>query len=284
MNTVKTSPWNQSSTTINGLDTNYLEAGVGEPLVLLHGGEFGGSAELAWERVIGPLAQYRRVIAPDILGFGQSSKVVDFADGRGWRLRHLAAFCATLGVERADFIGNSMGGAMLLADAASPKPLLPVRRLISVCGGGESLENEYMAALMDYDATVEGMRKITAALFNDPAYPNDDAYVQRRYASSVLPGAWEAVASARFRRPGHRSSKSSELDYAAITVPVLLMEGKEDKLKPAGWAERLADRIPDATAVVVPGSGHCPQLEQPEPFLRLITDYFKKRTVTDDTD
>jgi len=274
---VPNAPWEHRSVIINDLQTSYLEAGSGEPLILLHGGEFGGSAELAWERVIAPLAQHRRVIAPDILGFGQSAKVVDFVDGRGRRLRHLAALCAALGVESADFVGNSMGGAMLLADAASADPVLPMRRLISVCGGGETLDNEHMTALIDYDATVDGMRKIVAALFHDPAYPADDEYVRRRHASSLLPGAWEAVASARFRRPGHRSSSSSELDHAAITLPVLLMEGQDDKLKPVGWSQRLAARLPDATAVVVAASGHCPQLEQPELFIPLLIDYPDER-------
>jgi pimeloyl-ACP methyl ester carboxylesterase len=258
---------------VSGLVTSYLEAGEGEPLLLLHGGEFGGSAELAWERVIGPLSQTRRVIAPDILGFGGSAKVVDFVDGRGWRLRHLRDLCEALGVSGADFIGNSMGGAMLLADAASESPVLPVRRLVSVCGGGESLDNEHMAALMEYDASVDGMRKIVASLFHDPAFAADDAYVQRRYESSVLPGAWEAVASARFRRPGHKSSGLRDLAYERITVPVLLVEGREDKLKPAGWAGRLARRIPSAAAAVIEHSGHCPQIEQSGHFIRLVGDY-----------
>ncbi|RYE42359.1 MAG: alpha/beta fold hydrolase [Hyphomicrobiales bacterium] len=270
---MSSSPWTQQIVTINGLRTNYLEAGRGEPVVLLHGGEFGGSAELAWERVIGPLAEHRRVIAPDILGFGQSAKTVDFVDGRGWRLRNLANLCDFLGIGHADFIGNSMGGAMLLADAASAKPVLPVRRLISVCGGGESEDNEHMAALMDYDATLEGMRRIVEALFADPAHPSDAEYVQRRYESSVLPGAWEAVASARFRRPGHRSSGASDLSYEAITVPVLLVEGEKDKLKPAGWAQRLAARIPTANTAIVPDAGHCPQIEQSEQFITFVHDY-----------
>lgn len=269
--------WEHRTLTLNGLETSFLEAGSGEPLVLLHGGEFGGSAELAWERVIDVLAQSRRVIAPDILGFGQSAKVVDFVDGRGWRLKHLAALCAALGVHSADFVGNSMGGAMLLADAASATPVLPLRRLISICGGGEILNNEHMAALMDYDATLDGMRRIVAALFHDERYPADDAYVQRRYDSSIRPGAWEAVASARFRRPGHQSAGAGDLDYAAVTMPVLVIEGEKDKLKPPGWAGRLAARLPDAASVIVPDSGHCPQLEQPEQFLQILTAYLDER-------
>ena len=94
---------------VDGLTTHYLEAGSGEPVVLLHGGEFGVDAETAWERVIPALAERYRVLAPDMLGFGGSAKVVDFTDGRGMRIRHIARFCAALGISSAHFVGNSMG-------------------------------------------------------------------------------------------------------------------------------------------------------------------------------
>ncbi len=52
---------------VDGLVTSYLEAGEGDPVVLLHGGEFGASAELGWERNIAALAARYRVLAPDQL-------------------------------------------------------------------------------------------------------------------------------------------------------------------------------------------------------------------------
>jgi pimeloyl-ACP methyl ester carboxylesterase len=67
---------------VDGLVTSYLEAGHGDPVVLLHGGEFGAGAELGWERNIAALAAKYRVLAPDQLGFGQSAKVIDFVEGR----------------------------------------------------------------------------------------------------------------------------------------------------------------------------------------------------------
>lgn len=262
--------WIRRTEVVGGLETSWLEAGEGAPLVLLHGGEFGSSAELGWERVIPSLAESYRVIAPDILGFGMSAKVVDFVDGRGLRIGNVAALLAHLGVTEAAFVGNSMGAVMLLVDQASDAPRLPVTRMVTICGGGEILDNAHMAALTDYDASVEGMRAIVRALFLDEAVPTDDAYVARRHASSVLPGAWEAVASARFRRPGHVSSGGGEPAYERIAVPTLVVEGAGDKLKPAGWAASLAGRIPGARSAVVDGAGHCPQLEQPAATVELI--------------
>ena len=265
--------WERRTEIVDGLETSWLEAGSGSPLVLLHGGEFGSSAELGWERVIPALAEHHRVIAPDILGFGQSAKVVDFVDGRGIRIRNVGSLCARLGIAEAAFVGNSMGAVMLLVDQSSPEPRLPVTRMVTICGGGEIHDNEHMAALTDYDASIEGMRAIVHALFLDEAVPADDEYVARRHASSVLPGAWESVASARFRRPGHISSSGGEPAYDRIAVPTLVVEGGGDKLKPAGWAAGLAARIPGASAAVVEGAGHCPQLERPEETVRLILDH-----------
>ena len=131
---------------VDGLTTSYLDAGDGDPVILLHGGEFGVSAEIGWERTIPALAQRYRVLAPDMLGFGQSAKVVDFNDGRGMRIRHIARFCDELGVESAHFVGNSMGAINVLTDATSESPVLPMRSLVAICGGGEIQRNRYMDA------------------------------------------------------------------------------------------------------------------------------------------
>lgn len=261
---------------VDGLTTAYLDAGEGDPVVLLHGGEFGASAELGWERVIDALAEHHRVLAPDMLGFGGSAKVVDFTDGRGMRIRHIARFCAVLGVTSAHFAGNSMGAINLLVDVTSEAPVLPMRSLVAICGGGEIQRGEHMEALYDYDATVAGMRRIVTALFADPAYPADDDYVRRRYESSIAPGAWEALAAARFRRPGLAPppAPSSARPYERIAVPALLVEGARDKLLPRGWAAEIAAQIPGGRSAVVAGAGHCPQIEQPEAVTELLLGFF----------
>ena len=106
-----------------------------------------------------------------MLGFGESAKVVDFNDGRGMRIRHIARFCEVVGVESAHFVGNSMGAVNLFVDATSESPLLPARSMVTICGGGEIQRNEHSAALYDYDATLPGMRRIVEALFHDPSIP-----------------------------------------------------------------------------------------------------------------
>lgn len=263
---------------VDGLATSYLESGHGDPVVLLHGGEFGVSAELGWERVIGALAEHYRVLAPDMLGFGESAKVIDFNDGRGMRIRHIARFCAELGVAGAHFVGNSMGAINLLVDTTSEAPRLPVRSLTAICGGGEIQRNEHSAALYDYDATLDGMRRIVTALFADPSYPADEVYVQRRYESSIAPGAWESLAAARFRRPGLQppAMPSSQRAYDRIGVATMIIEGDRDKLLPSGWAAEIAGQIAGARSAVIPGAGHCPQIEQPAALVEVLLEFLKE--------
>lgn len=260
---------------VDGLATHYLEAGQGDPIILLHGGEFGVSAELGWEHNIGALAEHYRVLAPDMLGFGESAKVIDFNDGRGMRIRHIARFCDAVGVQSAHFVGNSMGAVNLFVDATSDHPVLPVRSMVTICGGGEIQRNEYSAALYDYDATVAGMRRIVEALFHNPAFPNDDAYLERRYESSIAPGAWEALAAARFRRPGTEAPPlpSSRRAYGRITVPALVVEGECDKLLPHGWAAEIAEQMPHGRSAVIAQAGHCPQIEQPDAVNELLLEF-----------
>jgi 2-hydroxymuconate-semialdehyde hydrolase len=276
----------RKSVLVDGLATGYLEAGQGDPVVLLHGGEFGVSADLGWENNVAALAEHYRVLALDMLGFGQSAKVIDFNDGRGMRIRHIARFCDALGVASAHFVGNSMGAVNLFVDATSESPLLPARSLVMICGGGEIQRNEHSAALYDYDASIDGMRRIVTALFHDPAYPDDDAYVQRRYESSIAPGAWEALAAARFRRPGLEPPPlpSSKRAYERIAVPTLVVEGACDKLLPRGWAAEIAEQVPRGRSAVIESAGHCPQIEQPaavnELLLEFLGDVNRERTAS----
>jgi pimeloyl-ACP methyl ester carboxylesterase len=257
---------------VDGLVTGYLEAGQGDPVILLHGGEFGVNAEIAWENNIAALAEDHHVFALEMLGFGESAKVIDFNDGRGMRIRHIARFCETVGVESAHFVGNSMGAVNLFVDATSDSPVLPVRSMATICGGGEIQRNEHAAALYDYDATIEAMRRIVEALFCDRSYVADESYVQRRYQSSIAPGAWEALAGARFRRPGLEppALPSSARAYDRITVPTLVVEGGGDKLLPRGWAAEIAAQITSARSAVISDAGHCPQIEQPAAVNELL--------------
>jgi pimeloyl-ACP methyl ester carboxylesterase len=123
------------------------------------------------------------------------------------------------------------------------------------------------------------MRRIVEALFHEPSFPADDDYVRRRYESSIVPGAWESLAAARFRRPGLKPppSPSTARAYDRITVPTLVMEGGCDKLLPPGWAAQIAAQIDHARSVVIDRSGHCPQIEQPDAVNELLLQFLARQ-------
>jgi pimeloyl-ACP methyl ester carboxylesterase len=261
---------------VGGIRTHYLDAGDGPPVVLLHSGEFGGSAELCWEFNIGPLARDFRVIAPDWLGFGGTDKLRDFVSGSDRMIRHMSAFLQSMAIEQADFAGASMGATMLLREAARPGCRFPIRRLIVASGGGFVPDNEERRRLLSYDGTPEAMRAILRANFHDPAWAQDDAYVKRRVEASLAPGAWEAIAAARLKPPTvpPRSDfgQPDTIAYERIPYPTLAVAGAEDKLRLPGYHEALG-RIRDSRIVVLAEAGHLLNIEKAGEFNGLVRQF-----------
>jgi pimeloyl-ACP methyl ester carboxylesterase len=253
---------------VDGMRTHYLEAGEGPPVVLLHSGEFGGCAELSWEYLIPELSQHFRVIAPDWLGFGRTAKVHDFEGKRARMMSHVVRFVQILALEGADFIGNSMGATFLLGMAAERPCRLPIRRLVAISGGGFMPDNEHRRSLLSYDGSSLAMVALLKAIFEEPVWYTDEAYVERRRQLSLLPGAWESVAAARFKSPVTEArsefGQADQILYADIAVPTLLIAGAKDRLREPGYAAPVAAKIADGRHVVLPDSGHCPQIENPK--------------------
>jgi pimeloyl-ACP methyl ester carboxylesterase len=118
------------------------------------------------------------------------------------------------------------------------------------------------------------------ALFHGEKWSADAAYVERRRASSLAPGAWEAVAAARFRRPQEyheQRAPSAGIDYSRISTQTLIIAGANDKIKPHGWWEELAGQMPNARVVTVPEAGHCAQLEQPDVVNAALLDFLSAK-------
>ncbi|GAA4724207.1 alpha/beta fold hydrolase [Nocardioides endophyticus] len=258
---------------VGGIRTHYLDAGDGPPIVLLHSGEFGGSAELCWEYNIAALATEHRVIAPDWLGFGQTDKLRDFVSGSERMINHMAAFLETMAIDEADFVGVSMGATVLLREAASNRCRFPVRRMVVASGGGFIPDNEFRRCNMNYDGTPDMMRTIVEANFADPRWHNDEEYIARRVAASNAPGAWEAVAAARFKSPvlppRTEFGQADTIEYEKIPYATLAVAGSEDKLREPGYHEALR-RIPDSDVVVLDGAGHLLNIEYADDFNALV--------------
>ena len=263
--------WQSKFVEVDGIRTHYLEAGAGPTVVLLHSGEFGAAAELSWEFTIPALAAAGyRAVAPDWLGFGRTDKVFDFGAPRERPLRHTRRFLEVMGIAEADFIGNSMGGSMLVQIAAKPPMALPIRSMVLGPGGGGTPETPERKVLLAYDGTEAAMRALVGAMFYDKRLAHDDAYIAKRQEFALMPGAYEAVAAARFRAPFRPPSSgfggADPTPYEAIAVPTLIVAGENDPLREPGFAPKLGQRIKGAEVVVLPRCGHCPNIEKPDEF------------------
>jgi pimeloyl-ACP methyl ester carboxylesterase len=264
---------------VEGVRTHYLEAGSGPPLILLHSGEFGACAEISWEYNIQAFAAHFHVLAPDFVGFGRSDKLRDFGGHGARMLRHITGFLEVMCLGRADFVANSIAGRFLCRVASADHPVWPIRRMVCISGAGVEPANEARAALQSYDATREGMRAILRALFHREKWWMDETYLTRRYELSLLPGAWEVAAAARFKSPAvpprDYYGKADTTAYANIRVPTLYVGGAQDRLVAADWQD-LVSKTPHGESLMFDDCGHCANIECAEAFNRAALAFLTK--------
>jgi pimeloyl-ACP methyl ester carboxylesterase len=260
---------------VGSVRTHYLEAGSEHrgkrpTLLLLHSAEFGGCAELSWERNILPLAQTFHVLAPDHLGFGSTDKVFDFENQYERRIAHIRDFLVTLDVKSVYAVGSSMSGGMCLAVAAATQPTWPLAGVVCCSGGGEAPDNDARRILNSYDGSDAHMRDMVGVLFLDRTWAEDEAYIRRRVEISRRPGAWECAAAARFKAPFKKSSGGSRaaIDYPAIQCPVLVFAGRHDKLRHSDYTDEFVPRMKNARLHVFEHAAHLGNVECADEFNR----------------
>jgi pimeloyl-ACP methyl ester carboxylesterase len=227
----------------DGTEIHYTDEGDGPPVVLLHG--FASSADTNWRRpgVIDALvgAGYR-VIAPDARGHGSSGKPHDTAAYADNAMVHdLTALLDHLALDRVDLVGYSMGGIVGLG-AATAEPRV---RSLTVAAVGRN------AALSQADRAA-----IAEALEADDesAEMSPRARAFRTFAHAT---GGDLTALAAIQRASYAHDSRPE----EIAVPTVVITGTDDTH--AGPPEALAERIPGARAVRVPGD-HLNAVTKPE--------------------
>ncbi|MCE9657295.1 MAG: alpha/beta fold hydrolase [Burkholderiales bacterium] len=251
-----------------GLRTHYLEAGSGAPLVLIHGGGAGADSVGNWKGSMPLLARHFRVIALDMVGFGDTAKPdpAGFDYSQGARVEHLRAFLAALEISRASFIGNSMGGATALGLAAD-SPARVERLVLMGSAGLNTTIHPGLLPVVNYDFTREGMVRLIRALVND-GFVIDDALVDYRLARSLDPATRAAYgATMKWIRDAGGLAYPPEL-IARVSCPTLVINGKEDKVVPLANAYRFLELIADSWGWIVPHCGHWAMIEHPDAFAR----------------
>ena len=260
---------------VGDIRTHFLEAGSGPDLILLHGGEYGASAEITWRHNIDLLAKTFHVIAPDTLGWGQTEKLYSFSDPAGLRIRHLQRLLEALGIGKAFFVGNSAGGGLILrASVRQPAPL-QISKMVTICGNASVFKTNSQADLESYTPSLENMKKIVALLYHDKKWQSDENICER-YESSILPGAWEALSAARLRSPVHQMRSNTDVfvkQLSQLTIPLLLMSCEHDPLNQSDWDINFQKIVPGAKIHRFKHSAHEPQIEEAAEFNKVLTEF-----------
>lgn len=264
----------------------YREAGQGHALLLIHG--MAGSSA-TWRAIIGPLSKKYRVIAPDLLGHGESAKP------RGdYSLGAFAVFLRDLldelGVVSATVVGQSLGGGIamqfthqhrdycerlaLIGSGGLGQELSPVLRLLSAPGA------ELVLPVVAPRPVLNLGNKLGAWLTS--------AGIQAPRAGEM----WQAYCSlsdARTRQAFLRTLRSV-VDYrgqavsalnklhVAAGLPSILIWGDQDRIIPVAHAYAAHDALDGSRLEVLKGVGHFPHAEAPSAVVEILEDFISSTT------
>jgi proline iminopeptidase/2-hydroxymuconate-semialdehyde hydrolase len=260
-----------------GLLTHYHDVGDGPPVLLLHGSGPGVSAWANWRHNIPALAESNRVLAIDMLGFGQSERPDGQRYGTQTWTDHVIGFLETMRLDQVSVVGNSLGGLVALCLAAREPTRL--HRMVLMGSGyfpsaRPAQPTPALQAVRDYRPSLENMRKLLQECFAyDPTIVTEEL-VRQRYEASAAPGA-AATYHAMFRDPerGGANEPLTEDRVRAIQTPTLLLHGREDKVVPAPASWQLLHLIPNAEFYAASACGHWFQIEARHRFDSLVREF-----------
>jgi pimeloyl-ACP methyl ester carboxylesterase len=229
-----------------------LDAGAGEPVLLLHG--VPGSAA-TWAPVGDVLLRDFRLLVPDLLGFGRSSRPRSRAAlATEAQVRTLAAALDELDVRDLTVVGHDLGATVAVLLAGERPDLVARLGLVAADTAGSS------ALLSGALAGRSTLLRLTRELAADPdAIAPDELVGDRRQARAVRLLA------------GQPPVDLAPL-VAALDLPVTVVWGDDDPVAPPERARRLADTLPRARLVLVEGAGHLLPLERPAEVAHAIRD------------
>lgn len=256
--------------------TNVHDLGEGAPVLFIHGSGPGVSAWANWRLVLPVLAQTRRVIAPDMAGFGFTERVPGAAYTMDAWVQQVLDLLDALDIERADVVGNSFGGALALALAIRAPHR--VRRLVLMGSVGVPFAiTPGLDAVWGYTPSFANMRRIMDVFAFDRALVTDEL-AQLRYEASMRPGFQETF-GAMFPAPRQRrvdAMASPEAAIRALPHETLLIHGREDQVIPLATSLTLSQWIPRSQLHVFGRCGHWTQIEHSARFARLVGDFLNE--------
>jgi pimeloyl-ACP methyl ester carboxylesterase len=256
-----------------GIKTNYLQAGDGDPVVLIHGSGPGVTAYANWRLVMPALADHFRVIAPDMAGFGFSERPEKADYGIDLWAEQVIGVLDALDLPRAAVIGNSFGGAIALRLAARYPDRVGDLVLMGSMGIGFEI-TEGLDRVWGYEPSFENMRKVMDVFAYDRALVPDEL-AEVRYRASMQPGFQESYA-AMFPGPRQRwvdAMRTPDDDIRALPHRTLIVHGREDQVIPVDNSLRLMQLIQNGDLHVFSHCGHWVQIERSAQFNKLVGDF-----------
>ncbi|MBN1681667.1 MAG: alpha/beta fold hydrolase [Anaerolineae bacterium] len=235
------------------------ERGQGTPLVLLHGFPFD---HRIWQAQVEALSDICRVITPDLRGHGSSP----FPDGvydMDTMAQDVLALLDRLDVRRAIWAGHSMGGYVLMAALR----LAPERIMGAAFVATHPLPDSDAKRAQRLDDATEAIRlgstRIVCGMLDKLFAPSVSATpaLAQKTVDIMVNTSPVGVAGALRGMAGRPDSTGT---LRSMTVPAVVVVGAEDQIVSLDVARNMADTIPGATLVIVPGAGHMLMLEQPD--------------------
>jgi pimeloyl-ACP methyl ester carboxylesterase len=275
----------ETSVIVHGHRRAFTMAGTGPALLLLHGI---GSNRNTWRPVLPALARHFTVVAPDLLGHGDSAKpradysIGGFANG----MRDLLG---VLGIERATVVGHSFGGGVAM-QFAYQFPERTERVVLEASGGLGREVTPLLRAL-----TLPGAREFLTALDSVPGrismrlveqlsrlLPDGPFAADIGEAAKVVEGFRGRAARTAFLHVlSHvidwRGQVITMRDrtYLAQGMPILVIWGDGDTVLPFAHATAAVEAMPDAQLVTMAGVGHFVHNERPAEFSRAVVDFVR---------
>jgi pimeloyl-ACP methyl ester carboxylesterase len=267
---------------LHGHRLSYRSAGSGPVVVLVHGIT---STSATWANVLPYLAERFTVIAPDLLGHGESAKPRgDYSLGA--YASGIRDLLLALGHDRATFVGHSLGGGVAMQLAYQfPEHC---ERLVLVSSGGlgreinallraASLPGSELVLPFLVDDRIVGAGRLIGSLLGRLGLRvhTDVGEVLRGHAS--LSDAEARAAFLHTLRPivdvrGQRVDATDRL-YLAESIPFLIVWGERDPIIPVEHGRAAHRHVLNSRLEIFPAAGHFPHLDDPLRFVRLLTEF-----------
>jgi pimeloyl-ACP methyl ester carboxylesterase len=278
--TVSDAAANLKTVTLHGDRVVYRDEGTGEVLLLVHG--MGGSSN-TWSGVIPLLAKKYRVIAPDLLGHGESDKPRgDYSVGAFAVL--LRDLLDALGVPRVTVVGHSLGGGIAMQFAHQHRQYC--ERIVLISSGGFGGDVGRVLRLL----SLPGSELVLPVIASRPAVLAGNA-LRALMGSSDRFKARPSLSN-RDNRQAFLRTLRSVVDFRGQAVcalnrlgfhgvlPALIISGDEDRVIPVEHARAAHRMLPDSRLHIMSGVHHHPPTERPETVAHLIDDFV---ATTEDT-